>query len=103
MSFAVDGADPQAWRLLDHTRVAEAYRHALWFRLEPAFLDALRRVERYGVGTIEQALAYVNSHERPLALYWFGENRTVRDQVLAGTISGGVSLGAPMPNQALAS
>jgi coniferyl-aldehyde dehydrogenase len=42
--------------------------------------------------TIEQALAYVNSHERPLALYWFGENRAVRDQVLAGTIAGGVSI-----------
>jgi DNA repair exonuclease SbcCD nuclease subunit len=40
----VDGADPQAWRLLDHSRVAEAYRHALWFRLEPAFLDAASRV-----------------------------------------------------------
>jgi DNA repair exonuclease SbcCD nuclease subunit len=40
----VDGADPQAWRLLDHTRVAEAFRHALWFRLEPAFLDAASRV-----------------------------------------------------------
>jgi hypothetical protein len=40
----VDGADPQAWRLLDHTRVAEAYRHALWFRLEPAFLDDASRV-----------------------------------------------------------
>jgi len=40
----VDGADPQAWRLLDHGRVAEAYRHALWFRLEPAFLDAASRV-----------------------------------------------------------
>src|SRR5437762_175485 len=40
----VDGADPQAWRLIDHSRVAEAYRHALWFRLEPAFLDAASRV-----------------------------------------------------------
>ena len=42
--------------------------------------------------TIEQALAYVNAHERPLALYWFGENKSVRDQVLAGTIAGGVSI-----------
>jgi coniferyl-aldehyde dehydrogenase len=42
--------------------------------------------------TLEQALAYINSHDRPLALYWFGENRAVRDRVLAGTISGGVSI-----------
>jgi coniferyl-aldehyde dehydrogenase len=42
--------------------------------------------------TLEQALAYVNSHDRPLALYWFGKDRAVRDRVLAGTISGGVSI-----------
>jgi coniferyl-aldehyde dehydrogenase len=42
--------------------------------------------------TLEQALAYINSHDRPLALYWFGDDRAVRDRVLAGTISGGVSI-----------
>jgi len=42
--------------------------------------------------TVEQAMAYINSHARPLALYWFGENRVVRDQVLTGTIAGGVSI-----------
>jgi coniferyl-aldehyde dehydrogenase len=41
---------------------------------------------------VEDALAYVNRHDRPLALYWFGEDRAVRDQVLAGTIAGGVSI-----------
>ena len=41
---------------------------------------------------LEDALAYVNRHERPLALYWFGENRAARDRVLAGTIAGGVSI-----------
>lgn len=40
----VDGADPQVWRLLDHARLAEAFRHALWFRLEPTFLDDASRV-----------------------------------------------------------
>ncbi len=40
----VDGADPQAWRLLDHAAVADAYAHALWFRVEPAFLDDASRV-----------------------------------------------------------
>jgi coniferyl-aldehyde dehydrogenase len=42
--------------------------------------------------TVDDALAYINSHDRPLALYWFGENRSVRDRVLAGTIAGGVSI-----------
>ena len=42
--------------------------------------------------SLEDALAYINRHDRPLALYWFGENRAVRDRVLAGTIAGGVSI-----------
>ncbi len=42
--------------------------------------------------TVEDALAYVNARQRPLALYWFGSNRAVRDQVLSGTIAGGVSI-----------
>jgi coniferyl-aldehyde dehydrogenase len=41
---------------------------------------------------VEDAVAYVNRHDRPLALYWFGEDRVNRDRVLAGTISGGVSI-----------
>jgi coniferyl-aldehyde dehydrogenase len=41
---------------------------------------------------VEDALAYVNRHDRPLALYWFGEDRAIRQQVLAGTIAGGVSI-----------
>ena len=40
----VDGADPQAWRLLDHSRVAEAFADALWYRLEPSFLEDASRV-----------------------------------------------------------
>ena len=42
--------------------------------------------------TLGEALAYINRHERPLALYWFGQNSAARDQVLAGTIAGGVSI-----------
>jgi coniferyl-aldehyde dehydrogenase len=42
--------------------------------------------------TLAEALAYINRHERPLALYWFGQNSAARDQVLAGTIAGGVSI-----------
>ena len=39
-----------------------------------------------------EALAYINQRERPLALYWFGQDSAARDQVLAGTIAGGVSI-----------
>jgi coniferyl-aldehyde dehydrogenase len=38
------------------------------------------------------AISYVNCHPRPLALYWFGRNKTRRDQVLEQTIAGGVTV-----------
>ena len=41
---------------------------------------------------IDEAIAYINRHDRPLALYWFGTDGVNRDKVLAQTISGGVTL-----------
>jgi len=40
----------------------------------------------------DEPIAYVNAHDRPLALYWFGRDRAARDEVLARTISGGVTV-----------
>ncbi len=40
----------------------------------------------------DRAIAHVNERERPLALYWFGRDNTVRDKVLARTVSGGVTV-----------
>jgi coniferyl-aldehyde dehydrogenase len=42
--------------------------------------------------TLQDALDYINGRERPLALYWFGQNSAIREQVLARTIAGGVSI-----------
>jgi coniferyl-aldehyde dehydrogenase len=41
---------------------------------------------------IEQAIDYVNAHDRPLGLYYFGEDSTEREKVLTRTISGGVTV-----------
>ncbi len=41
---------------------------------------------------LDEALAYVNAHPRPLALYYFGHNREAIDRVLTETISGGVTV-----------
>jgi len=41
---------------------------------------------------VDEALAYVNRHDRPLALYWFGENSTERERVLMQTHAGGVTI-----------
>jgi coniferyl-aldehyde dehydrogenase len=45
---------------------------------------------------LDQAIAYVNDHPRPLALYYFGHDSGSIDRVLAETISGGVTINATM-------
>jgi coniferyl-aldehyde dehydrogenase len=42
--------------------------------------------------TLNDALAYVNQHPRPLALYYFDHNQRRVSDILQRTISGGVSL-----------
>jgi coniferyl-aldehyde dehydrogenase len=39
-----------------------------------------------------EPVAYINSHDRPLALYWFGTDDAARDEVLSRTVSGGVTV-----------
>jgi coniferyl-aldehyde dehydrogenase len=42
--------------------------------------------------TPADAIAFVNGRDRPLALYWFGKDNAARDEVLARTVSGGVTV-----------
>ena len=42
--------------------------------------------------SLDQAINYINARPRPLALYWFGSDTAARDQVLARTVSGGVTV-----------
>ena len=42
--------------------------------------------------SLSDAIEYINARPRPLALYWFGTNSAARDQVLAQTVSGGVTV-----------
>lgn len=42
--------------------------------------------------TPEAAIAHVAKDDRPLALYWFGDNVQNREKVLDGTLSGGVAI-----------
>lgn len=39
-----------------------------------------------------EPVSYINRHDRPLALYWFGTDDAARDEVLARTVSGGVTV-----------
>jgi coniferyl-aldehyde dehydrogenase len=42
--------------------------------------------------SVDEAVAYVNAHERPLGLYYFGADEAEREKVLTTTTSGGVSV-----------
>lgn len=42
--------------------------------------------------TIDQAIDYVNAHDRPLGLYYFGEDKAEEQKVLSRTISGGATV-----------
>jgi coniferyl-aldehyde dehydrogenase len=42
--------------------------------------------------TLDESLHYVQNHDRPLALYWFGEDKAKREKVLKSSHSGGVSI-----------
>jgi coniferyl-aldehyde dehydrogenase len=45
---------------------------------------------------LDQAIDYVNSRPRPLALYYFGADQRKRDEVLRRTVSGGASVNATL-------
>jgi coniferyl-aldehyde dehydrogenase len=45
-----------------------------------------------GYKDASEPVAYINRHDRPLALYWFGRDEAARDEVLARTVSGGVTV-----------
>jgi len=42
--------------------------------------------------TLDEAIAYVNAHDRPLALYPFGYERAAIERILANTLAGGVTV-----------
>lgn len=64
----------------------------------PSELDVMRE-EIFGpvlpvltAASRDEALAHINAGERPLALYWFGEDKDAEKDVLARTVSGGVTV-----------
>ncbi len=42
--------------------------------------------------SLDEAIAYVNAHERPLALYPFGYDRAAIERILGNTLAGGVTV-----------
>ena len=67
--------------------------------LEPPASTRVMREEIFGpvlpvlsVSNADDAIGRVNGGDRPLALYWFGDDDAARDKVLTHTVSGGVTV-----------
>ena len=67
--------------------------------LDPDPGSALMREEIFGpvlpllrVDSLDEALAFVNARERPLALYPFSDDRTSVERILGSTLAGGVTV-----------
>jgi len=67
--------------------------------LDPSGDGPLMRDEIFGpilpirsYAGIDDAIAYVNTHARPLALYPFSNDRAVVERILDGTLAGGISV-----------
>ncbi|MGH8160252.1 MAG: coniferyl aldehyde dehydrogenase [Rhodanobacter sp.] len=43
-------------------------------------------------GSLDEAIAYINAHERPLALYQFSNDEGEIEQVLSSVVAGGISI-----------
>jgi coniferyl-aldehyde dehydrogenase len=79
--------------------LAPPYRFPPTLVVDPPDDSALMREEIFGpvlpiksYGTIDDAVAFVNRGERPLALYYFGRESSEKDYVLAQTWAGGVTV-----------
>jgi coniferyl-aldehyde dehydrogenase len=44
------------------------------------------------VGSLDEAIAYINAHDRPLALYPFSHDRAEVEKILRSTLAGGVTV-----------
>ncbi len=58
--------------------------------MQDEIFGAVLNVKSYS--DLDDPIAFINSRERPLALYYFGDNKEEEQRVLDETISGGVSI-----------
>jgi acyl-CoA reductase-like NAD-dependent aldehyde dehydrogenase len=95
----VDTIDPAGELGAGETGVREKRRMLPALVIDPPPEAALMREEIFGpilpvvpYDTLEAAIAFVAARPRPLALYYFDDDRARVDQVLRSTVSGGASI-----------
>ncbi|MFT4179317.1 MAG: coniferyl aldehyde dehydrogenase [Thermomonas sp.] len=80
-------ADPSQ-RLLPPTLLLEPGDDAKVMQEE--IFGPLLPIKRYA--TLDEAIAYINAHDRPLALYPFSHSKATVEKILHETVAGGVSV-----------
>lgn len=86
------GVSPESARLRPHTLAPTLVLDARddMRVMQEEIFGPILPVVRYR--DFSEAIAYVNAHPRPLALYYFGSSASNRSRVLAETTSGGVTI-----------
>lgn len=105
LSALVDDACAKGARVVPVNPAGEDFTHANSAKLPLTILrdvtPAMRAMQEEVFGpvlpvmtyrTIDQAIAHVNAHDRPLGLYYFGRDAAEREAVLGRTLSGGVTV-----------
>ena len=82
------GAADPAQRLLPPTVLLDPGEDARV--MQEAIFGPILPVKSYR--TLDEAIAYVNAHDRPLALYPFSHDRADIEKILRATLAGGVSV-----------
>ena len=60
--------------------------------MQDEIFGAILNIKSYS--NLDEVIDFINERERPLALYYFGDNTEEQDRVISETISGGVSVNA---------
>ena len=101
----LDDAEKKGARLIEFNPAKEDEEDRTYFKMLPTIILGVNedmlvmQEEIFGpiipiktYSKIEDTVDYVNGHERPLGLYYFGNDKTEEAFILNNTISGGVTL-----------
>lgn len=105
ISGYVDEAKERGVEVVEINPANEDFRQQSAHKIPPTLLidppedSAVMQEEIFGpvmpikpYDTIDETVDYVNAHDRPLGLYYFGNDKQETDQVLNHTTSGGVTV-----------
>ena len=101
----IDDARAKGAEIIELNPAKEDFRQQPYHKIPPTLVlnptddMAIMKDEIFGpllpvktYSDVDEAIGYVNGHDRPLGLYYFGKDSVEQDKVLTRTTSGGVSV-----------